>query len=31
LALGPIIYRRAYEAVLAQMSRPYESVLNIDA
>ncbi|MEQ3697273.1 MAG: patatin-like phospholipase family protein [Pseudomonadales bacterium] len=31
LALGPVIYRRAYEAVLAQMSRPYESVLNIDA
>jgi NTE family protein len=31
LALGPIIYRRAYEAVLAQMSRRYESVLNIDA
>ncbi|WP_298635014.1 patatin-like phospholipase family protein [uncultured Umboniibacter sp.] len=31
LALGSVIYQRAYRAVLAQMSRPYESVLNIDA
>ncbi|RMA80033.1 patatin-like phospholipase family protein [Umboniibacter marinipuniceus] len=31
LALGPTIYGLAYQAVLAQMQRPYESVLNIDA